>query len=425
MDLARLGSGIAAAIDLGQLAPDPAAGDHGSVALLHDLDHLDTTLDALTAAFPPDTLHAVAVKANPVAGILDRIAARGLGLECASSVELALALARLPPERVVFDSPCKTIDDLRRALSAGVLLNADSLQELGRIAALPAALREHATIGLRVNPAVGAGSIAATSTAVKGSKFGVDLAADHDEVVARFAANPWLRALHCHVGSQGCTLELLVAGAAAIVQLAEEIEAAGGRIDVLDIGGGLSAAYGDGPEEGPTFAELAAALQAELPQLWSGRWRIATEYGRRVHAAAGVAVARVEATKRSGGRRIAVCHIGADLFVRPAYRPTQWRHRITVHDAQGRPKTGPRMPWDVVGPLCFSGDRLAKGRQLPPIEPGDLIAVHDAGAYTFSMYSRYNSRRAPAVIGFEGQPARATVLKAREEEAEVMAFWGV
>lgn len=427
MRLDRLQACIAAAVTHGALAPDPAAGDRGAVVLVHDLDHLDRTLAELRAAFPPSTLHAIAVKANPVGAILDRVAAAGMGLECASGVELEMALRRLPADRVVFDSPCKTVDELRRALGAGARINADSLQELDRIAALGPAGATDSVIGLRINPGVGAGRIAGTSTAVRGSKFGVDLSENRNAIITRFVDHPWLRGLHVHVGSQGCDLELLAAGAAAAVDLADEVIAAGGRVDALDIGGGLSASYGDRDDDGPSFRSLVAVLRETVPRLFSGPWQVVTEYGRRVHAAAGVVLSRVEATKRSGGRRIAVIHAGADLFVRPAYRPAQWRHRITVHHPDGRIKEGARMPWDVVGPLCFSGDRLAKGRQLPPIEPGDVIAVHDAGAYTLAMFSRYNSRRAPAVLGVAGpsdRPLATRILKAEESTAGVMAFWG-
>lgn len=423
MHLQRLHAGIGAARALGALRPDPRAGDEGAAVMLHDLDHLDRVLGELQAAFPPHALHAVAVKANPVGPLLDHVAARGLGLECASSVELRLALDRLPPERVVFDSPCKTWDDLRTALQAGVHLNVDGFQELDRIEELMAQAPSRATVGLRVNPDVGAGAIAATSTAVKGSKFGVDAVADREEILARFARCPWLVGLHCHVGSQGCELSLLAAGAAAIVELALEIEARGGRVQVLDIGGGLPAAYGEDDDEGPGFAALVAELQRQAPEVLTGRWRLVTEFGRRIWSAGGVAVSRVEATKVSGGRRIAVLHFGADLFVRATYRPAQWRHRITVHHPDGTPKQGPRMPWDVVGPLCFSGDRLAKGRQLPPIEPGDLVAVHDAGAYTLAMYSRYNSRRAPAVVGLQGSPPAGRLLLPAESTEDVLRFW--
>jgi len=424
MEAARLQAAIRAATAAGWLCPDPLSGDTGAALVLHDLDLLDAHLDALGAAFPSSALHAVAVKANPVAGILDHIAARGFGMEAASAGELALALDRTAPGRVVFDSPCKTWTDLRTALQAGVHLNLDSLQELLRVETLAQEQPPTGPVGLRINPDVGAGRIAATSTAVKGSKFGIDLAAHRDAIVAAYARHPWLNALHVHVGSQGCDLDLLVAGAAAVVDLAERIEAAGGHVAILDIGGGLPAGYGEDGDPGPSFEAYAQALRQARPVLFTDRFRLVTEFGRRVHAAAGLALARVEATKVSGGRRIAVTHLGADLFVRAVYRPAQWRHRITVHAPDGSLKQGPRMPWDIVGPLCFSGDRLAKGRQLPALEPGDLVAIHDAGAYTLSMWSRYNSRLAPAVVGLRGAEPTLSLLKPAETIDDLRRFWG-
>lgn len=415
----RLQQAVAAAVAGGWLCPDPADGDRGAAVVVHDLDALDERLDALTRAFPADTLHAAAIKANPVAGVLDHLAGRGLGLEAASKVELHLALRRLPAGRLVFDSPCKTVDDLRQALDRGVLLHLDSMDELDRVLRILDGGAPRGPVGFRVNPDVGPGAIAATSTAMAGSKFGVDLAAERQRVVDAFTRWPWLRALHVHVGSQGCDLDQLVAGAAAIDDLAAQVRSVGGRVDWLDIGGGLPVAADGGL---PAFAEYGAALRAKVPGLFQGPHRLVTEMGRSLHTQPGVVLSRVEATKRSGGRRIAVLHVGADLFVRAAYLPARWRHPISVHHPDGQPMTGPRMPWDVVGPLCFSGDRLAKGAQLPPIQPGDLIAIHDAGAYTLSMWSRYNSRQAPAVLGLRGD--QAILLKAAETVEQVEAFWG-
>jgi diaminopimelate decarboxylase len=144
-----------------------------------------------------------------------------LGAEVASLPELELALdAGLPPGRIVFDSPAKTCGELRRALALGVHLNADNFQELERIAALVAAMGPpKGTVGLRVNPQVGAGAIAATSVAAAFSKFGLPLGECRDRIVAAFAAHPWLTGLHCHVGSQGCAPGQLVAAARATVAL--------------------------------------------------------------------------------------------------------------------------------------------------------------------------------------------------------------
>ena len=147
--------------------------------------------------------------------------------------------------------------------------------------------------------------------------------------------------------------------------------------------------------------------------------------GRALHAKAGWFASRVEYTKRAGSRDLAVIHAGADLLVRTAYAPEVWPHRISVHDATGLLKTADVGPWDIVGPLCFSGDRVAEQRQLPAIVPGDIVVVHDVGAYTLSMWSRYNSRQAPAVYSVEGDgPVDVTLMKPAETVDEVLRFWG-
>jgi diaminopimelate decarboxylase len=393
-------------------------GEEAPLAMLTDLDELDANLRSLRAAFPSDTLHAVAIKANPVTAILRRVVATGAGLEAASAGELAQALRLVAAERVVFDSPAKTPSELRFSTAAGVRVNVDSLQELARLEKLALS----GGVGLRVNPGIGAGAIAATSTAVRGSKFGIDLAADRDAVVAACARHRWIDGLHVHVGSQGCGLEMLVAGVRELVNLAEEALAAGARIRWLDIGGGLPADYVS-EVAGPGYAEYAAALRAEVPGLSDGRFRLVTEFGRHVHARHTVVASRVEYTKRSGGKRIAVIHAGADLFVRTAYMPDVWQHRITVHAPDGTPKTGDESAWDIAGPLCFSGDLVARGRILPEeIEPGDLVVIHDAGAYTLGMWSRYNSRLSPGVFGWLDATG-FEVLRRPETVEDVFRFW--
>lgn len=397
------------------------------LCLLYDLDMLRANLAALAGAFPAGTIHALAVKACPLAALLGEARGLGFGAECASEGELELGLRLgFPPERILFDSPAKTRPEIARALDAGVTLNIDNPQELERVAARVAgqSTRSRSTIGLRVNPQVGAGAIAMSSTASRGSKFGVPLEEQRAAVLDAFRRHEWLRGLHVHVGSQGCPLELMVAGARRVVDLALEIQALRGRpVELLDIGGGLPVDYAHDALEA-RYAGYAAALREGVPELFSGAFQLATEMGRHVFARSGWAASRVEYTKEAGGRRIAVIHAGADLFVRAAYLPEIWSHRVTVHDAGGAPKEGPRAPWDVAGPLCFSGDLIARGVELPAIEPGDIVVVHDAGAYTLSMWSRYNSRRAPAVLGYEGEPARIRVLKERESLDDLLRFWG-
>jgi diaminopimelate decarboxylase len=401
------------AISLGLLDGEPPA------ALFIELEALDARLQGLEQAFPSGTLHAMAMKACPLPGVLERGLIRGFGLECASLVELELALQICPPHQVVFDSPVKTSRELQRALQARVRINIDNLQELQRLQEqeLPA----EANIGIRINPGIGPGQIEETSTAMAGSKFGIDLGT-HREVLTQALINePWLKGLHVHVGSQGCGMEMLLRGTEAIVELAAEVEARGKKLDWLDLGGGLPVAYMEG-EQAPSHADLAQALETRIPMLWEGRYQLITEFGRSLFAPCGFAASRVEYTKQSGGRRIAVIHLGADFLLRAAYRPDQWSHRIRVFDSRGRARTGPLEPWDVAGPLCFSGDLLGRARMLPSIQPGDILCIEDVGAYSLSMWSRYNSRRSPAVHGFQPN-GRFRCLRKAETVARVIDFW--
>jgi diaminopimelate decarboxylase len=397
MDIVDIERTLTQAIARGGISAEGTA-----LAMFYDLEELEGGLREIERVFPEGALHTAAVKANRLGPILQLVQRAGFGAECASRGELALALeAGFAAKDILFDSPAKTRSEIEFALGEGMNVNVDNLQELERVAQAIASRPTRSIVGLRINPQVGAGTIASTSTATATSKFGITLDEHRAEIMAAFARYPWLRGLHVHVGSQGCGIDLLVRGARRAVDLALELERGGHTIELLDIGGGLSVDYGD-TDRRPAFAEYAEKLRAEVPELFDGRRRIATEFGRAIHAKTGWVASRVEYTKSAGGHRIAVTHAGADLFVRTAYLPDKWPHRITVHDPSGARKTGPLSPWDVAGPLCFSGDLLATARELPPIEPGDFVVVHDAGAYTLSMWSCYNSRVPPQVFGYRG-----------------------
>ncbi len=393
-----------------------------SAVIIHDLDRLEEQLRAVQTAFPPKTLHAVAVKANPLPPVLAFLAGLGAGAEAASLPELHLALAAgLPTERLVFDSPAKTMEELRFAVAKGVHVNADNLDEVARLAAIVAETGASFSAGLRVNPQVGLGRIAATSVAGSFSKFGVPLERA-EAIKAAFAAHPWLSGLHVHVGSQGCPLDLLVAGVGAVYDLARAInrDLGPGRVRLFDLGGGLPAAYRD-EDRPPTPQQYAAALKLRCPELFSGAYRLVTEFGRFLHAPCGLAASRVEYVKVQPGHKTAVIHLGADLFVRECYNRKSWFHRVALLDGQGRPKSGPTAIWHLAGPLCFSGDFPVWRTRLPWIKPGDIVVIRDVGAYTLSMWSRYNSRQMPRVLGVrEGQ---WSVVREREEARDVVRFW--
>jgi len=396
--------------------------DTDTAAILYDLDRLAANFAALTAAFPEQARHAFAVKACPLPPILACLAGLGAWAEAASLPEIHLALAAgFDPSRIVFDSPAKTGEELRLALALGLFVNADNLTELARIDALAASLGVVPRAGLRVNPQAGLGRIKATSVAGRYSKFGVPIA-HLPAILDAFARYPWLGGLHVHVGSQGCPLDLLVAGVGAVFDLAGRIEQEQGpeRLKVFDLGGGLPAAYRDG-DDPPTPAGYAAALAVRCPGLLDGPLSLVTEFGRMLAAPCAVAASRVEYVKRQTGHRTAVIHLGADLFVRECYNPKAWPHRVRLLDARGQEKGGRTGVWHLAGPLCFSGDFPVQKARLPDVAPGDIVVIEDVGAYTLSMWSRYNSRQMPRILGVHQDVC--SVLREREEPQDVVRFW--
>ncbi|RKN37373.1 diaminopimelate decarboxylase [Streptomyces hoynatensis] len=409
--------------------------DHPLAALL-DLRTVQEAALSLHAAFEAVAapgqriLHTFAVKAASLVPLLRLLDGFGIGCEVASPGELALARAAgLAPGRVVLDSPAKTPAELREALSLGIALNADNPQELARLDALVPAHPGHGPLGLRVNPQLGGGAIDAMSTATATSKFGVALRDEgaRDWVVRAFRERPWLTGLHCHVGSQGMTLEAMAAGVATTWELAEEINRAAGRRQVrtLDIGGGLPVNFAS-EELVPSFRAYAALLRDRVPGLFDGRYALVTEFGRALLAKAGFLLARVEYTKSAGGRPIAVTHAGAQVATRTVFSPDAWPLRVAAYDAAGLPKGGPLIGQDVAGPCCFAGDLVAVDRPLPRLAPGDLVALLDTGAYYATNHFAYNALARPGVYGFTPQEAGPafTTLRRPQTPEELLAEHG-
>lgn len=397
-------------------------GSHRAV-LVHDLDRMCARLKAVQDAFPATALHAAAIKAQPVVPILKLLVDRGAGMEAASIEEVALARAAgCPPDRIVFDSPAKTELELQQSLRWGIRINADNPTELERIDALLAREPSDSIIGLRLNPALGAGAIATTSVADRRSRFGVSL--DDPEVVrAVYTRYPWLTGVHLHVGSQGCTQDLLVRSAVRVAGFVAELHEALGRaqITTVDIGGGLPAVYQQG-QSIPDVAGYVDALREAAPLLFSDAITLVTEFGRSLHAPCGLAISRVEYVKEIDGQPHAVLHVGADLLLRAVYRPDEWAHEFIVLGPDGERRDGPTRGWTLAGPLCFGGDVVARRAELPEVRVGDLVVVRDVGAYTLSMWSRHCSRGIPAVLGLQGGSLR--LLRPAETPEAMVAFWG-
>ena len=404
---------------------DPMAG-------FVDLTGLRAAVEELTEAFAPlgRVQHTVAAKACGLAPLLRFLGDLGVDAEVASPGETAVAeAAGLRGPRLVLDSPAKTIGELAHALAEGTAINADNFQELARLDRLVGAA-PRSVLGLRINPQIGAGRIGDTSTATASSKFGIPVR-DHGNrglVIEAFLHRPWLTRLHVHVGSQGCPPELMADGVAAVHRLAEEINAEAGyqQVTSIDLGGGLPVNF-TSDDPGPTYAGYVETLLARVPALADGRYSFVTEFGRSLLAKNGFLVSTVEYTKVAGGRHIAVTHAGAQVAARTVLQPEHWPLRLSALDAAGTPKTGPEVPQDIAGPLCFAGDLLARERPLPLLEPGDLVVAHDTGAYYFGAHYAYNTLPRPAVHGFtigaDGE-VRFTPIRRAQSLAELVADAG-
>ena len=393
--------------------------------ILFDLSRLEALARELCQAFPADALHAVAVKANPLLAVLRVLRDLGLGAEVASPGELALAVkAGFKPEQIVFDSPVKSAADLLTALKLSVRINADSLEELARISQLlPVVLPKPRHIGVRINPQTATGATAYTVTAGKYSKFGVALTEKRAELLEAYRRYSWLDTVHVHVGSQSCSIATLVEAIASVMQFVQEVNArTNSQIKFVDLGGGLPAAYHRSGSVA-SFGEYRQALQERCPQLFSGDLCLITEFGRHLHATCGTVFSRVEVVKEQCGTKTAMIHVGADLLVRECYNPGDWHHDLAIFTASGDLKTSTASePQTIAGPLCFSGDILARDRSLPSIHAADIVGIADIGAYSFSMWSRYNSRQRPKIVGYRDDGS-FTLIQDRESLESVVAGW--
>ena len=418
----RLGAEAMSAT-LSRAIAEGAIGNSDDAVVFYNLSRLDDMLASLQTSFPPNALHTVAVKANPLVQVLRRIQSAGYGAEVASIGELHLALAAgFPAEKIVFDSPVKTRAELALALKFGIKINANSLAELERINALYSALGSRSQVGVRINPEVGMGAIAATSVAVQRSKFGVSLRESCAALERAFSEYPWLTGLHLHIGSQGTSRKQLLDGAGAVYDFFVELrERAGVRF--FNIGGGLPAKY----KESDThiqFTDYATLLRERCPALFAPEVVLVTEFGRALHASCGWVASRIEYVIEHDSRSTLFVHVGADMFLRKAYRPDDWHHDISVCDSKGRLHTGLEREFSVAGPLCFAGDYLNRSVSLPAnVSEGDYIIVHDSGAYTFSMWSLYNSRQFPAVIGYNEADGHFHCLRPRQTLEQIVDFW--
>ncbi|MET1079346.1 MAG: diaminopimelate decarboxylase [Pseudomonas sp.] len=351
-----------------------------------------------------------AVKANSNLGVLNLLARLGAGFDIVSLGELERVLAAGgEPSRIVFSGVGKTRADMRRALEIGVhCFNIESSDELERLQTVAAELGVIAPVSLRVNPDVDAGTHPYISTGLKENKFGIAIETA-ETVYARAAALPNLDVLgvDCHIGSQLTSLPPFLDALDRLLGLIDRLAAQGIRIRHLDLGGGVGVRYKD--ETPPAIGDYIRAVRERV----AGRdLALVFEPGRYIVANAGVLLTRVEYLKHTEHKDFAIIDAAMNDLIRPALYQA-WMDVIAV-----TPRDGATRPYDLVGPICETGDFIARGRELALAE-GDLLAVCSAGAYGFVMSSNYNTRGRAAEVLVDG--TQAIEVRRRETVQELFA----
>ncbi|PTB18192.1 diaminopimelate decarboxylase [Trinickia symbiotica] len=355
----------------------------------------------------------VAVKANSNLAVLNVFARLGAGFDIVSGGELARVLAAGgKAENVVFSGVGKSADEMRQALEAGVkCFNVESIAELDRLDAVAGALGKKAPVSLRVNPNVDPKTHPYISTGLKANKFGVAFD-DARDAYRRAAAMPHLEVvgIDCHIGSQITEIAPYLDAVDRLLALVEQIEADGTKIHHVDVGGGLGITYDD--ETPPDTGLFVRTLLDHIDARGHGHRSVFFEPGRSVTGNAGMLLTRVEFLKPGEEKNFAIVDAAMNDLARPAMY--QAFHAIDPVV----PRNEAPSVYDVVGPVCESGDWLGRERALA-VRPGDLLAIRSAGAYGFVMSSNYNTRPRAAEVIVDGN--KAYVARPRETVESLFA----
>ncbi|MCK7548997.1 diaminopimelate decarboxylase [Marinobacter koreensis] len=352
-----------------------------------------------------------AVKANSNLAVLNVLARLGAGFDIVSAGELERVLrAGGDPGKVVFSGVGKQEWEMRRALEVGVrCFNVESDTELDRLNRVAGDLGVKAPISLRVNPDVDAGTHPYISTGLKENKFGIDIA-EAPAVYARAAgmANLEIHGVDCHIGSQLTSVSPFLDALDRVLVLIDSLAEQGIEIRHLDMGGGLGVTYDQ--EQPPQPSEYVKAL---AERLGDRSLELVLEPGRSIAANAGILVTRVEFLKCTEHHNFAIIDAAMNDLIRPALY-SAWQSIIPVQPRQDVEEKR----WDLVGPVCETGDFLGKNRELR-LQAGDLLAVRSAGAYGFVMSSNYNTRNRPPELMVDGDQVH--VVRRRETLEDQLA----
>ncbi|MBL0931402.1 MAG: diaminopimelate decarboxylase [Alphaproteobacteria bacterium] len=375
------------------------ARDHGTPAWVYSQALLESRLREFQKAFAKlDPTICYALKANSNQAVIATFAAMGAGADIVSAGELVRALsAGVPASKIVFAGVGKTEDEMALALDAGVLqFNVESEPELEALARVAKKRGQVAPVALRVNPDVDAKTHRKITTGKSENKFGVEIAhARQIALAARKLKSVRIEALSTHIGSQITDVSPYRAAFARVAALGKELRDAGVPMARLDFGGGLGVVYQN--ESPPDLAAYARAVHAAIDKTGFG---LVLEPGRWLVADAGVLLARVIYVKKGSAKNFAI----VDAAMNDLIRPTLYEAWMAIEPL--RPRKGAKRVYDVVGPICESGDYLAQARKIAPLEAGDLVAVRQAGAYGAVMSSAYNSRPlAPELLVNKGKVA--------------------
>lgn len=371
---------------------------------------------AAATAVSPQPHVAYAVKANGNPALLRLLVQTGLGADVTSGGELFLALhAGFTPDKIIYSGVGKTQAEIEMALDAGIkALHAESEMELQTIAKIAAARQQVARIGLRVNPNIDAQTHPYISTGLHGHKFGIS--GEKAMALMQYAAqHPWLEptGLAAHIGSQITKLAPFVESVQFLIEMADELAGMGIRLAYVDVGGGLGIDYGDDsitPNQQSAISSISDWVTAVAAPVTLAGYQIVMEPGRSIIGPTGLLLAQVVYTKIQGEKQFIIVDAGMNDLIRPTLY--QAHHPIwPINEMTGTLEVP--VTCDIVGPICETGDFLARERPFPPSQPGDLMAIMQAGAYGFAMSSNYNGRLRPAEVLVNGDQFR--IIRQRQK----------
>lgn len=389
------------------------ADQYGTPLYVYSRTAIEARFDAYKAGLGDHPgLICYAVKANSNLGVLDCLARRGAGFDIVSVGELERVLAAgADPAKVVFSGVAKQSHEMRRALEVGIhCFNVESEAELERLNRVAGEVGSVAAVSLRVNPDVDAKTHPYISTGLKENKFGVDIEqASRIYQHAASLANLEVVGVDCHIGSQILDIKPFQDAVDRVLQLVDELADLGIKLKHVDLGGGLGVRYQASDEE----PDIRGYVNSLVAQLADRDLALILEPGRSIVANAGVLLTRIEYLKYNGDHAFAILDAGMNDQIRPALYQA-WMDVKPVQPHQ----SGKDAYWDLVGPICETGDFLAK-RRLLNLSPNDLLAVMSAGAYGFVMASNYNTRNRPAEVMVSGQGAQ--LVRKRETIQDQLA----